>query len=222
MTIAGKNFVVRNQDQSRNIIGVLCYAWTLLHLILPAFAHAQGPPQQHCAVELTNCFVSDDSVTADSSTEAGKYSPALAMSSRVVTMELRASHGGPFAHQWLEVEGSQGRVTLGFGPAILPFIDFGEISVRDDRGNAKRIAGLHLFSINYGYAKGPWSGRLIGAPIQLTIAQADALIEKVRHRHFFIPYIPLFHDCRTFACATQATARGKSTLPCYFLFKGYW
>ncbi len=43
-----------------------------------------------------------------------------------------------------------------------------------------------------------------------------------RHRKFIFPYIPIFHDCRTFVCAVQSSARGKSTLPCYLLFKGYW
>jgi hypothetical protein len=137
-------------------------------------------------------------------------------------MYLRASHRGPFAHRWLEVESSEGRVSFGFGPAILPFMDFGQVSLRDDHGHSRRVAGLHLFSINYKYAKVPGSGRLIGKPIQLTIAQADALVEKARDRHFFMPYIPIFHDCRTFACVAQSSASGKSTLPCYFLFKGYW
>jgi hypothetical protein len=39
---------------------------------------------------------------------------------------------------------------------------------------------------------------------------------------FIFPYIPIFHDCRTFVCAVQSSVRGKSTLPCYLLFKGYW
>ena len=35
-------------------------------------------------------------------------------------------------------------------------------------------------------------------------------------------YVPIFHDCRTFACSVQAAAEGYSSLACYLLFKGYW
>ena len=52
--------------------------------------------------------------------------------SRVVTLQVRALHGGPFAHHWVEIETSRGKVTIGFGPATLPFIDAGQISLQDD------------------------------------------------------------------------------------------
>ena len=41
-------------------------------------------------------------------------------------------------------------------------------------------------------------------------------------RKLIFPYIPIFHDCHTFVCTVKATADGKSTIPCYLLFKGYW
>jgi len=58
--------------------------------------------------------------------------------------------------------------------------------------------------------------------LSLTIAQADALVEKQRHRKFIGPYVPIFHDCHTWVCTVEASVNGKSTLPCYLLFKGYW
>ena len=147
---------------------------------------------------------------------------------RVVSLQLRGSYGGPFAHHWLEVESSRGRVALGFGPATLPFIDAGQVSLQDTYGNIERISGMHpllvlgLPPLNYRYAKAPGSGHVTGKPTPLTVAQADALIEKMRHRKFVGPYVPIFHDCRTFVCSVQASARGRSSLPCYVLFKGYW
>jgi len=148
--------------------------------------------------------------------------------SRVVALHLRALHGGPFTHHWVEVETSQGKVTLGFGPATLPFIDAGQISLQDNHGNVERISGMHplpilgLPPLNYRYAKAPGAGHPIGKPISLTIAHADVLVEKIRHPRFIVPYVPIFHDCRTFACVVQARAEGRSSLPCYLLFKGYW
>jgi hypothetical protein len=128
----------------------------------------------------------------------------------------------------VEVETSSGKVTLGFGPATLPFIDAGQIALQDNHGNVERISGMHplpmlgLPPLNYGYAKPPGFGHPLHKPISLTIARADALVEKIRHSRFVVPYIPLFHDCRTFTCTVQAGAKGRSSLPCYLLFKGYW
>ena len=81
---------------------------------------------------------------------------------------------------------------------------------------------MGLPPINYGYAKPPGSGQVIGKPIPLTIAQADAVVQRERHHKFVGPYIPIFHDCRTYACAVQASAKGGSSVPCYVLFKGFW
>jgi len=137
-------------------------------------------------------------------------------------MLVRESHRGPFAHHWIELEGSEGPVTIHFGPATIPFIDLGQISILDAHGDIETRPRFHFLAEHYNYMKAPGAGRVIGKPLELTIAQADALIDKLRHRRFIGPYIPIFHDCRTFVCAAQASAQGKSTLPCYFLFKGYW
>ncbi len=142
--------------------------------------------------------------------------------SRVVNLYVRTLHGGPLAHHWMEVESSSGPVTIGFGPATLPFIDAGQISIWYAHGKVERRGAIRLISTGFNYAKPPGVGYPIGQPISLTVAQADALVEKERHRKFIFPYIPIFHDCRTFVCAVQASVRGKSTLPCYLLFKGYW
>jgi len=211
---------MRKPGYSLNITLALSCAWAFVCLLAPALARAQADNDRPCDTEFANCFLSGDGPPL---VAIGGYIPPVAPPApRMATIYLRAAHGGPFAHHWLEVESSRGKVTIGFGPAIIPFIDFGEISLRDEQGNTQLVPALHLFSINYGYAKKPGAGRRIGEPIHLPMAQADALVEKARHRRFFTPYIPIFHDCRTFACVSQASARGKSTLPCYFLFKGYW
>jgi hypothetical protein len=181
-----------------------------------------------CNLGFATCFLPDASPHQPS--RGAEFAPAAAIDnpSQVVTLELRALHGGPFAHHWLEVESSRGTVTLGFGPATLPFIDAGQISLQDRFGNIERISGMYPLPIlgppplNYRYAKAPGSGHPIGKPISLTVAQADALVERVRHHKFIGPYVPIFHDCRTFACSVQAAAQGRSSLPCYLLFKGYW
>ena len=137
-------------------------------------------------------------------------------------MLIRGSHGGPLAHHWIEVEGSQGPVTIHFGPATIPFIDMGQISVLDSHGDLETEPRFHFLAEHYEYAKAPGSGQILGKPLKLTLAQADALIQKERHHRFIGPYIPIFHDCRTFVCSVQASVQGKSTLPCYLLLKGYW
>ena len=154
--------------------------------------------------------------------------PAAADPNRMVTMQLRTLRRGPFCHHWLELETSHGTVTMGYGPATVPLIDAGEIGVRDQYGNYEMITGMHpvpmlgLPPVNYHYAKALGRGRPVGKPVHLTVAQADAVIQKELHHKFVVPYIPLFHDCRTYVCSVAASAQGKSSLPCYLLFKGYW
>jgi hypothetical protein len=211
---------MRKHDYCLKITSVILFAWTLVYPLAPTLSYAQANDDRPCNTELAKCFVSDDGLPLAAFGEYGI--PVTPGAPRMAAIYLRAAHGGPFAHHWLEVESSRGKVTIGFGPAIIPFVDFGEISIRDEEGNTQLVPALHLFSINYGYAKKPGAGHLIGEPIWLPMAEADALVEKARHRRFFTPYIPLFHDCRTFACVAQASARGHSTLPCYLLFKGYW
>jgi len=175
-----------------------------------------------CGIGLATCF-SPHAV-------ASRVEPKLTAedSHRPVMLELRTAHRGPFAHHWLELESLGGRMTVGFGPATLPFIDAGQVSLQDRYGNVRRISGMHpllllaLPPVNYRYARVPGEGRKLGEPIPLTMAQSEALLQKLQHVKFVGPYIPVFHDCRTFACAVQASARQRSSLPCYLLFKGYW
>jgi hypothetical protein len=181
-----------------------------------------------CGLGFANCFMPSDS--AQPAVAHSAFDPVASIEdpSRVVTLELRTQHRGPFCHHWLQAETSHGQVTMGYGPATIPFIDAGQISLQDDLGNIERISGMHpipmmgLPPVSYRYAKTPGSGHVLGKPIELTLAQSDTLIQKERQHKFVGPYIPIFHDCRTYTCRVQATARGRSSLPCYLLFKGYW
>jgi len=174
-----------------------------------------------CSLGFANCLLPETPASPDSPIESPDPE-------KVVTLQLRALHGGPFAHHWLEFESSMGKVTLGYGPATLPFIDAGQISLQDSHGNIERISGMHplpflgLPPLNYRYAKSPGSGHSIGTPLSITVAQADALVERTGRTRYVGPYIPIFHDCRTYVCAVQAKVKGRSALPCYLLFKGYW
>jgi hypothetical protein len=181
-----------------------------------------------CRIGVTNCFLPAKTTlavkpVATFEPRTGAYDPA-----RIVFLEMRTAHRGPLAHHWLETEIPAGKVTIGYGPATLPFIDAGQVALQDEWGNVERISGMHpmpplgLPPLNYRYARPPGEGRIIGKPIALTTAQAEALVQHVRHRKFVVPYIPIFHDCRTFVCATKSAAQGRSSLPCYLFFKGYW
>jgi len=190
----------------------------------PFLVNTTGP----CGLGFADCFLPADSAQPAAARSAFEPIESVEDPSRVVTMELRTQHSGPFCHHWLQVETSHGEVTMGYGPATVPFIDAGQISLQDGFGNIERISGMHpipmmgLPPVSYRYAKAPGSGRSIGKPIQLTLAQSDALIQKERQHKFVGPYIPIFHDCRTYTCRVEAAARGRSSLPCYLLFKGYW
>jgi hypothetical protein len=181
-----------------------------------------------CGLGFATCFLPPDSAHPDVARSAFDQMATIQDPSRVVTLQLRTQHAGPFCHHWLQTETSIGAVTLGYGPATVPFIDAGQISLQDGHGNVERISGMHpipiigLPPLNYRYAKAPDSGRIIGRPTELTVAQADALIQKERKHRFVGPYIPFFHDCRTYTCTILAAAQGRSSLPCYLLFKGYW
>ncbi len=127
-----------------------------------------------------------------------------------------------FSHEWLEIQTSSGPVTLGFGSALLPFIDRGQVTVQDAHGRVEHEYALHLLPFFLSFGRAPGMGKDIARAIDVPVARADAIVEQQRHRRFIFPYIPLFHDCRTYVCAMQATVKGKSKLPCYFLLKGYW
>jgi len=199
----------------------LCLAAFTLCLFIPVLASAQSLLAGSCGDGLANCFLSDDSSPALSHDAAASDYSLVSPTLRVVNMYVRTLHGGPFAHHWIEVGSSRGEVTIGYGPAALPFIDAGQISVWDEHGNIEKT-GMHFISTGFNYAKPPGSGRVVGKPIQLTVAQSDALIARQSRRKFLFPYIPIFHDCHTFVCTVKASVQGKSTLPCYLLFKGYW
>jgi hypothetical protein len=199
----------------------MCLAVLTLCFLQPVLINAREGGGQPCTSGVANCLL-DEGNAAVSANSGFEHTPSVGEASRVVTLLVRESHRGPFAHHWIELESSQGPVSIHFGPATIPFIDMGQISVLDSHGDIETEPSFHLLAEHYNFAKAPGSGRLIGKPIQLTLAQSDALIRKERHRKFVGPYIPIFHDCRTFVCAVQASVQGKSTLPCYLLFKGYW
>jgi hypothetical protein len=178
-----------------------------------------------CGLGMATCFSS-----ASTAPSRAEFEPRFSDQKPVqpVILELRADHGGLLGHRWLELESEEGGMTIGFGPATLPFIDSGEVSLQDRYGNIKWISGMHplpwlaLPPIGYHYARGPGEGHPVGKPIQLTAAQSEALVQKMQHLKFVGPYVPIFHDCHTFTCAVEASAQGHSTLPCYLLFKGHW
>jgi hypothetical protein len=126
-----------------------------------------------CGIGLATCF--------SPASPLPEFEPKLAAedSYRPAMLELRTAHRGPFAHHWLELESLVGKMTVGFGPATLPFIDAGEVSFEDRYRNVKWISGMHplpllaLPPINYRYARAPEEGRIIGKPIPLTRAQSE-------------------------------------------------
>jgi hypothetical protein len=181
-----------------------------------------------CGLGFATCFLPSDSGQPAMVRSAFDPVEATPDPSRVVTLELRTQHGGPFSHHWLQTQSSIGPVTLGFGPATIPFIDAGQVSLRDGHGNIERISGMYPIPVlgpppvSYHYAKAPGSGHAIGKSVELTLAQSDALIQRERKHRFVGPYVPFFHDCRTYTCRILAAAKGRSSLPCYVLFRGYW
>lgn len=191
---------------------------TILLFLLTSLAgnaSAQLARDEPCSDSRVRCFAVEVDSLPNASVPLGVSAP------RVAVMNVRASHGGFLAHQWVEVQTSRGTVTIGYGPASIPFIDAGQISVWDEDGRRQR-SGLHLFPTRFDYAKPPGAGKIVGEPIELSPASFDAVLRKESHRKLIFPYIPLFHDCHTFVCTVKATASGRSTLPCYLLFKGYW
>lgn len=183
---------------------------------------------QPCSLGVADCFVPAPTSSRITPVASFDRQSATASNSRIVYLELRTLHGGPLAHHWIETETASGRITIGYGPATLPFIDAGQVSLQDEWGNIERISGMYPVPplgpppLNYRYARKPGDGHVIGKPIALTLSQAEALVQRVEHQKFVVPYIPIFHDCRTFVCTTRAAAQGRSSLPCYLLFKGYW
>ena len=244
MPLLGPSKIRVTESSFRNVVcialvGVLCVVPThaqtsreikILHRLLAPlrsnpFREEDSRP---CGLGLATCFQPSDSAHPDVAGFAFDRPAPIQDLSRVVTLGLRTQHAGPFCHHWLQTETSIGTVTLGYGPATIPFIDAGQISLQDGHGNVERISGMHpipmigLPPLNYRYAKAPDSGHVIGKATHISIAQADALIQKERRHRFVGPFIPFFHDCRTYTCTVLAAAQGRSSLPCYLLFKGHW
>ena len=158
---------------------------------------------------------------------SGDSSSAVVVTSEnaspLVPVELRAGHRAAFfSHRWLQIQTSRGPVTLGFGSALLPFIDRGQVTVQDAQGREEHEYPLHILPFYLDFGRAPGMGREVGKALYISQARADQIVEEQRHRRIIFPYVPLFHDCRTYVCAMQATLEGKSKLPCYLLLKGYW
>ena len=125
--------------------------------------------------------------------------------------------------RWVEIQTSSGPVTLGFGSALLPFIDRGQVTVEDSQGRVEHEYPLRMRCRSTSISDGRRAWERTSAKLSISrCARADQIVEQQRHRRFIFPYIPLFHDCRTYVCAMQATVEGKSKLPCYAPLKGYW
>ena len=178
---------------------------------------AQGEPSScpHGAA----CFVAASPASPDLySLEAVSL---LADSSGLVPVQVRMSHvAGRFAHKWVQFGSGSDAITFGYGAANFPLIDFGQIVVTGKNG-ADLVSAWHLFPFHITPAEYGDSGHTVGPPVYLTVAQAHKLIDEERRHRFVFPYIPLFHDCHTYACKLMATAEGKSALPCYLWFKGH-
>lgn len=141
---------------------------------------------------------------------------------RLVPIAFRTGKGMVFSHEWLEIQTSGGPVTLGFGSALFPLIDRGQLTIEDAGGQVEHEYALHLLPLRLNFERAPGMGKDIGKVLYVPQARADQIVVQQRHRRFLFPYIPLFHDCRTYVCAMQATVEGESKLPCYVFFKGYW
>ena len=109
-----------------------CWIVLLLVSLGSSLVMAQ-PATSPCINQLIRCFALDE----DTLMKTGPLSPSVAMS-RPVVMEIRASHGGVLAHHWVELKTSDGIITIGYGPASMPFIDAGQISIWDEFGNEER------------------------------------------------------------------------------------
>lgn len=146
-------------------------------------------------------------------------------------MQLRAQWSGLagfVSHHWLEMETSKGKVTIGFGPATVPFIDTGQIGIRDEYGSVQRISGIHPVTFltlpprKRNYAQKIGAGKEVGKPFLVSRKKADEVIKSESAKKGAFLYIPLFNDCRTYVCRLKAKLQGKSGIWCHLLFKGYW
>ena len=145
----------------------------------------------------------------------------LANTDGLVPVQVRMYHiGGPVAHKWVQFGTGENAVTFGFGAANIPLIDSGQVVVTDKHG-VELVSRWHILPGHFIGAVGPDRGHTIGPPVDITVARAHKLMLQQRRHRFVFPYIPLFHDCHTYACSLMAQAEGKSSLPCYLWFKGH-
>ena len=162
------------------------------------------------------CFVASNAVSPDLIAVS-----SLATSAGLVPVQVRMSNiAGPFGHKWVQVGTGENAVTIGFGAANIPIGDSGQVVITDRYGT-DMVSRWHLFPFHLPPAELPDRGHTVGRPAYVTVAQARRLIQQQRRHRFLFPYIPLFHDCHTYACELMSTAEGKSSLPCYLWFKGH-
>ena len=195
----------------------LRFASFLLFLFLPFQLPAQGQADV-CSSGLANCLISSANNPDPYSLEAVGM---LANPTGLVPVQVRMTHiGGPVAHKWVQIGAGENAVTIGYGAANFPLVDTGQIVVAD-KGGVELVSRWHLFPGHITPAELPDHGHAVGPPVYVTVAKAQHLIQQQRRHRFLFPYIPLFHDCHTYACELMATAAGKSSLPCYLFFKGH-
>lgn len=168
-------------------------------------------------------------IAADAASSAGNTpvpaansAPSTGMGSGKVLLQVRTASGGFLAHRWIQLGTSSEAVTISYGPANLPFLDAGQIVIRDKSGRVERVSRWHLLPGSFTGSPLPDAGHAVGSAILISMAEARRLLHREQRHRFVAPYIPLFHDCHTFVCAAFASAKGRSTLPCYLLFKGHW
>jgi hypothetical protein len=125
-----------------------------LACLLYARVHGQGSAAQGGGAG------SRDSLFADA---FERESPSAAISADspeksrfgMARVAFRSGRGGLFAHHWVEVQTSTGSFTLGFGPALIPFIDRGQITVEEVNGHVEWRYMLHPFSSHWNFARAP-------------------------------------------------------------------
>jgi hypothetical protein len=145
----------------------------------------------------------------------------LANSTGLVPVQVRMSNvAGPLGHKWVQVGTGENAVTIGYGAANFPLADSGQVVITDRHG-VETVSRWHLFPFHLPPAELPDRGHTVGEPVYVTVARAQELLLKERRHRMLFPYIPLFHDCHTYACKVMATAEGKSALPCFLWFKGH-
>lgn len=176
-----------------------------------------------CGLESANCSSATTTAFSDNVTTNPDEEMTI--------VHTRADWGGVaglLSHRWLEMETSKSTVTIGFGPATIPFIDTGQVGIRDEDGNIKRISGKHPVSFltlparRRNYAQKVGAGKEVGEPFLVRRKKADEVIESESAKKGAFLYIPLFNDCRTYVCRLKAKLQGKTGIWCHLLLKGYW